>query len=231
MTPHAAGAMRATMVPRDARAVAMRARRGGARGGGARALGRGKDDVDARGGLNARGDDDGDDARRAEDIDAKKKEFWRVFWSTLDEQRGKAPFMKRGRVSAGVDGVASPSTRTTPTTTEARVEVAVPELGEGFWERCTIGGLVLAILMGLSAYSLTHWPTVAYAATHPSVFMFNPASADAAAQVDVVLEIIRRLAKPAVRFAATWCALRSRWRAMVVLFGASTLIPAVAFSV
>ena len=233
MAPCAAVGARVGWFACDARAVrarsgrrAVRARVRSAPGGapGPRADG---DDDDVRGGGV---DEDGDEARR---LEAKKKEFWRVFWLTLDEQRGKAPFMKRrsASVAAAVDADVGAEDKNAKTTAmRDDVAAASDRSGDGFWARCTIGGLVLAILMGLSAYSLTHWPTVAYVATHPGVFIFNPTSVDAAARVDVVLEIIRRLAKPAVRFAATWCALRSSWRAMILLFGVSTIIPAVSFS-
>ncbi|ABO97463.1 predicted protein [Ostreococcus lucimarinus CCE9901] len=99
-----------------------------------------------------------------------------------------------------------------------------------FWGRCTIGGLVLAVLMTLSASSLTHWPTVAFAFANPTTFAINPSAADAEAKIAVVLEIGRRLAKPCVRYLAAWFALRSRWRLMWATFAASCAISGVTFA-
>ena len=156
-------------------------------------------------------------------VEEKKRAFWETFWETLEEQRGKAPFMKtRRRVET--------TTTTTETTTETetvRRETDGTARSDTFWGRCTIGGLALAVLMTLSASSLTHWPTAKYAACNPLVFFFDPSGPEAEAKFAIVAEIARRLAKPVVRYFAAWCALRSRWRLMWASFAASCVLPVV----
>jgi len=172
-----------------------------------------------------RDDDDDDDASRGNDAAReKRKEFWREFWEVYDERTMNGPFVRVHRAKASekkgkreARGDASASTR------------AVGK--ETFWGTCTIGGLILAVALAMSANALTHWPTCAYVATHPMTLVFNPFANDGAERVEIALEVIRRLGKPFVRFVAAWCAVRSRWRAMVVLFAASMAIPGVEFSV
>ena len=155
------------------------------------------------------------------ELEARKRAVWETFWTTLDENRGKAPFMKRRGTDDGRE-------RRSSGDEDARAEVwTVPKGSDTFWGRCTIGGLMLAIGFAWSAWYLTHWPTVRFAVMNPSVFVFNPFGVDADASVSVVVEIVRRLAKPTLRFIASWCALRSHWRAMWATFGASFLCPAV----
>jgi len=172
-----------------------------------------------------------DDARRA--ADARREAFWETFWETLDAQRGKAPFMKTrtapGRRARREDAAARGG-ETTETATETATEETMVAASTTFWGRCTIGGLVLAVLMTLSASSLTHWPTVAFALANPSTFAIDPNAADAEAKIAVVLEIGRRLGKPCVRYLAAWFALRSRWRLMWATFAASCAISGVSFA-
>ena len=160
-----------------------------------------------------------------ETLEEKKRAFWETFWETLDAQRGKAPFMKRNAPTAVK---ATKETTKETTTTMRRFEI--PEGSDTFWGRCTIGGLVLAIFMTLSAYSLTHWPTVRFVLTNPLIFLFDPSAPDAGARVEMIKEIVRRLAKPMVRYLAAWCALRSRWRTMWIAFAVSCGVPAVEFT-
>ena len=145
----------------------------------------------------------------------------RAFWETLDAQRGKAPFMKRNATTA---------VKATKETASTMRRFEIPEGSDTFWGRCTIGGLVLAIFMTLSAYSLTHWPTVRFVLTNPLIFLFDPSAPDAGARVEMIKEIVRRLAKPMVRYLAAWCALRSRWRTMWIAFAISCGVPAVEFT-
>jgi hypothetical protein len=181
-------------------------------------------------------DDDADATARA-----RRDAFWETFWETLDAQRGKAPFMKartapgrRGGEAAPASGGETTTTETTETTrgeaTTDEAMVSSTSTSTSFWGRCTIGGLVLAVLMTLSASSLTHWPTVAFAFANPTTFAINPSAADAEAKIAVVLEIGRRLAKPCVRYLAAWFALRSRWRLMWATFAASCAISGVTFA-
>lgn len=153
------------------------------------------------------------------ELEARKRAFWETFWTTLEENRGKAPFMKRRGTDDGRE-------RRSSGDEDARTEVwTVPKGSDTFWGRCTIGGLMLAVAFAWSAWELTHWPTVRFVAMNPSVFVFNPLGLDAEASVSVVLEIVRRLAKPTLRFIASWCAMRSHWRAMWATFAASFLCP------
>jgi hypothetical protein len=161
-------------------------------------------------------------------LEEKKRAFWETFWETLEEQRGKAPFMKtRRRVET-----TTTTTNVQGTTTETvhRESDVIPR-SDTFWGRCTIGGLVLAVLMTLSASSLTHWPTARYVLCNPLVFIFDPSGPEAEAKFAIVAEIARRLVKPMVRYFAAWCALRSRWRLMWASFAASCVLPAVEFVV
>ena len=160
-----------------------------------------------------------------ETLEEKKRAFWETFWETLDAQRGKAPFMKRNATTA-----VKATKETTKETTSRMRRFEIPEGSDTFWGRCTIGGLVLAIFMTLSAYSLTHWPTVRFVLTNPLIFLFDPSAPDAGARVEMIKEIARRLAKPMVRYLAAWCALRSRWRTMWIAFAISCGVPAVEFT-
>ena len=162
-------------------------------------------------------------------LEEKKRAFWETFWETLEEQRGKAPFMKTRR---RVETMTTATTNVQGTTTgTVRRESGVIPRSDTFWGRCTIGGLALAVLMTLSASSLTHWPTARYALCNPLVFIFDPSGPEAEAKFAIVAEIVRRLAKPMVRYFAAWCALRSRWRLMWASFAFSCVLPAVEFVV
>jgi hypothetical protein len=179
---------------------------------------------------------------RDDDADAtvreKREKFWETFWETLDEQRGKAPFMKTRRVAGrrvGAEDAAARGDTTETTMNGEEMEtsdavVSSTSSSSSFWGRCTIGGLVLAVLMVLSASSLTHWPTVTFAFANPSTFLIDPNAPDAEAKITVLREIVRRLGKPFVRYLAAWFALRSRWRLMWSAFAASCVIPAVSFT-
>jgi len=165
-------------------------------------------------------------------LEEKKRAFWETFWETLEEQRGKAPFMKtRRRVETTTTATTTTTTNVQGTTTETvRRELDVIPRSDTFWGRCTIGGLMMGVLMTLSASSLTHWPTARYALCNPLVFIFDPSGPEAEAKFAIVAEIARRLAKPMVRYFAAWCAVRSRWRLMWASFAASCVLPAVEFA-
>ena len=55
------------------------------------------------------------------------------------------------------------------------------------------------MLMTLSASSLTHWPTVAFAFANPTTFAINPSAADAEAKIAVVLDDVERVASRRAR--------------------------------
>lgn len=168
---------------------------------------------------------------------AKAPQAQGMRWMKRCKRRAKERARERAEWGEANGGDARAETTTTETTETTRGEATTDEAmvsststSTSFWGRCTIGGLVLAVLMTLSASSLTHWPTVAFAFANPTTFAINPSAADAEAKIAVVLEIGRRLAKPCVRYLAAWFALRSRWRLMWATFAASCAISGVTFA-
>ena len=179
-----------------------------------------------------RGDDDADEPPTPTFRDARRK-FAEDFWEEVGTDRGGVPFMReraRGSSPARADdasSVAEPSSASA--SASARAGAGAGGLSNPsdsnprpttFWQRCTLLGLVLGLVMLTWALSTTHWPTVRWLARHPNALLHSPELGWSVAE-----EAARRLAAPALRFITAWCAVRSHWRATLAAFVASVVVP------
>ena len=173
---------------------------------------------------------DGDDAApKTPTLREASKKFSEDFWDEVGKSRGGVPMLRR--VNEQLDeerdalmrGDADPSrasstTGDTPSTDpDARdasttTTEAVARQPEGFWTRCTVGGLLIAVVFWWWGLTGMHWPTVRWVLAHPNALLW---SGDLG--WSVAREVGLRLGASALRCGVAWCAMRSHWRVMFAL--------------
>ena len=179
-----------------------------------------------------RGDDDADEPPAPTFRDARRK-FAEDFWEEVGTDRGGVPFMReraRGSSPARADDASSVAEPSSASASSSGAPAPSPAAASNpsdsnprpttFWQRCTLLGLVLGLVMLTWALSTTHWPTVRWLARHPNALLHSPELGWSVAE-----EAARRLAAPALRFITAWCAVRSHWRVTLAAFVASVVVP------
>jgi len=135
-------------------------------------------------------DGDGEEAtpKRPTLREASEK-FSEDFWDEVGKSRGGVPMLRRMNEQLDVErdammrGDADPSQASS--TAPAADDVPSPSPGaqdatasidphpEGFWRRCTIGGLLIAAVFWWWGLSGMHWPTARWVATHPNALLWS----------------------------------------------------------
>lgn len=182
-------------------------------------------------------DGDGEEAtpKRPTLREASEK-FSEDFWDEVGKSRGGVPMLRRMNEQLDEErdamrrGDADPSQASS--TAPAADDVPSPSPGaqeatesidphpEGFWRRCTIGGLLIAAVFWWWGLSGMHWPTARWVATHPNALLWSDELGWSVAK-----EVALRLGAPLLRCVVAWCAMRSHWRVMAAIGAAAFACP------
>ena len=121
---------------------------------------------------------------------------------------------------------ASSTTGDTPSTDPDARDASTTETedvarqSEGFWTRCTVGGLLIAVVFWWWGLTGMHWPTVRWVLAHPNALLW---SGDLG--WSVAREVGLRLGASALRCGVAWCAMRSHWRVTFALGVFASRVP------